>query len=95
MDDFMQNFLYEKPTYNSVTDSLIIYSSYGNGYSYVEAMSEDIFVTPKMNPSPLYLEPPEIIRSNNFVNQRVDWKSTFEINNADIPTGGYLTITAP
>ena len=68
MEDFIKNFLYEKPVYTESSDSIKIYTSIGNGNSYVEAMVENVIAKPAMIPAPLVLEPPEIVRTNNYVN---------------------------
>lgn len=54
-----------------------------------------VFITPEIQPTSMIMPSPEILRTNNLVNNKVNWIFNFKTNKNVVPKGGYMTITFP
>lgn len=54
-----------------------------------------VFITPEIQPTSMIMPSPEILRTNNLVNNKVSWIFNFKTNKNAVPKGGYMTITFP
>mmetsp|Transcript_9913 Transcript_9913/g.9780 ORF Transcript_9913/g.9780 Transcript_9913/m.9780 type:complete len:251 (+) Transcript_9913:1647-2399(+) len=72
-----------------------LWSTTYDGYYFVDGQEEDLWVTPELEPSPLIMPTPEVIRTGNVVLQNVEWIINFKINKSPIPSQGYIVIKIP
>ena len=95
METFIQNFYQVVSPLQEKRDSLVITTTTREGIYYIDTADSSVFVQPEMEPTQLMMPSPEILRTNNIINRRVNWVFSFKTNKNPVPRGGYLNITIP
>lgn len=94
-DDFVVNYAYVVDPLLSTRDSLLVKSTTAEGYYYLDETKKNVFVKPDLVPADLIMPSPEIIRTNNVINKRVQWVFNFQTNINYLPKGSFVLITIP
>jgi len=95
MDTFVQNYNYIVSPLNETKDSIVITTTTKEGIYYMDTANSGVFVSPEMQPTPLIMPSPEILRTNNVINSRASWIFSVKTNKNSLPKGSYLTIKIP
>jgi hypothetical protein len=95
METFMQNYHQIVSPLNEKTDSVVITTTTREGIYFIDTADAGIFVQPEIEPTQLMMPSPEILRTNNIINRRVNWVFSFKTNKNPVPKGGYLNMTIP
>lgn len=93
METFVQNYASIVNPLVSGKDGIVITTTTREGVYYVD--TKEVFALPEMIPNNMIMPSPEIIRTNNIVNKKVQWIFSFKTNKNVVPKGGYLTISIP
>lgn len=94
-DDFIMNYHYVVSPLNDTRDSMLVRTTTREGYYYIDETSTGVFITPALEPTSFIMPSPEIIRTNNVINRRVSWVTSFRTNKNPTPKGSYLVMTFP
>jgi hypothetical protein len=84
-DDFIMNYHYVVDPLNSTRDSMLVRTTTREGYYYIDETSTDVFILPPLQPTNLIMPSPEIIRTNNVINRKVNWVTSFRTNKNPMP----------
>lgn len=70
---------------NSTRDSMLVKTTTKEGYYFIDETKTGVFIKPDLVPTYLILPSPEIIRTNNVINRRVQWVTSFKTNKNFVP----------
>jgi hypothetical protein len=85
MDTFVQNYNYIVSPLNETKDSIVITTTTKEGIYYMDTANSGVFVSPEMQPTPLIMPSPEILRTNNVINSRASWIFSVKTNKNSLP----------
>lgn len=94
-EDFIMNYYFVVTPLNSTFDSMLIRTTTREGYYFIDETAVDLFITPALVPSSFIMPSPEIIRTNNVVNRKVQWVSSFRTSKNPLPQFSYLEMQFP
>lgn len=94
-DDFVENYNYVVSPLNSTRDSLTITTTTAEGYYFMDTYNTSLFIKPDLRAANLTLQSPEIIRTNNVINKKVQWVINLKIQKNPVPSGGYIVMYFP
>lgn len=77
------------------TDSFTIKSGLAGGVYFIDGESENIVATPDLIPDAIDFISPEIARTSNTVNDKVEWTFTIKFSSNALSQTGYLIMTLP
>lgn len=89
-EDFIMNYYYVVDPLNSTFDSMLVRTTTREGYYFIDETATDLFIKPDLVPSSFIMPSPEIIRTNNVVNRKVQWVSSFRTSKNPMPRYSYL-----
>jgi hypothetical protein len=91
---FMRNMNWIKSPL-ATTDSFEIKSGLAGGVYFIDGISESVVATPNLEPDILNFISPEITRTNDTVDVKVDWMVYLKFSSNVLNSTGYLTMTLP
>lgn len=77
------------------SDSFIIKSGIVGGQYFIDSISQSIFALPALIPDALSFVSPEITRTSNTVNAKVEWTIYIKFTSNPLTQSGYLSMTLP
>ena len=79
----------------ATTDSFTIKSGISGGVYFIDGVSESITATPTLLPDLMSFVSPEISRTSNTVNAKIDWTVYIKFDSNSLDQTGYVYLTIP
>ena len=77
------------------TDSFTIKSGVAGGVYFTDSITSGVVATPTLLPDLMSFHSPEMTKSNNTVNARIDWELYVTFTSNALPQTGYIYFTLP
>jgi len=77
------------------TDSFAIKTGLAGGLYFIDGITASVTATPSLIPDAIQFISPEITRSSDTVNSKVDWTFTIKFSSNPLSSTGYLYLTIP
>jgi hypothetical protein len=91
---FMNNMGWIK-TPLTATDSFTIKTGISGGVYFIDGVTESVVATPSLTPDAMSFVSPEITRTSDTVNAKVDWTVNLKFDSNSVDQNGYIYLTLP